>query len=248
VTINEPFIATLFLAAVFLFGGRLHVVRSPRTALSAAAGASIAYVFIHLLPELGEAGSVFVRETEHRALPLPELRIYASALVGFLGFYGLEHMVGRSRREHASREEAEEGHERWVFFVHVCGFALYGWLVSYLMVRGITDEPVSVTLYAVAMGLHFLSVDHSLLREHRAAYTQVGRFVLAGAVLAGWALAMLVEIPKPILITGFGLVSGGVVVNSMIMELPSEKDGRFWPFALGAAAYAALLLLMTPKA
>ena len=42
---------------------------------------------------------------------LPELRIYTSALVGFLIFFGLEHMVGRSRREQATEEGAEEGHE-----------------------------------------------------------------------------------------------------------------------------------------
>jgi hypothetical protein len=31
-------------------------------------------------------------------------------------------------------------------------------------------------------------------------------------------------------------------MNSLIMELPSEKDGRFRPFVLGGALYAALLL------
>jgi hypothetical protein len=238
----ESFVATLLFAAIFLFGGRMHATRSPRAALSAGAGASTAYVFVHLLPELGEAGAVFVRETANLPLPFPELRVYVSALAGFTVFYGLEHLVARSREERLP-EGPEQGHERRVFLLHIGGFTLYGGLVSYLMVRGITESPTPIALYAVAMGLHFLSADHALLREHGADYTRIGRFMLAGAVVAGWSLAMLVEIPKPILITGLGLVSGGVVVNSAIMELPSEKDGRFGPFLVGAAAYTAVLLL-----
>jgi hypothetical protein len=30
----------------------------------------------------------------------------------------------------------------------------------------------------------------------------------------------------------------------MIMELPKEKEGRFWPFCFGAVAYSVLLLLV----
>jgi hypothetical protein len=41
-----------------------------------------------------------------------------------------------------------------------------------------------------------------------------------------------------------GLNPGGVIINSMIMELPTEKEGRFWPFCLGAIAYWLLLLLI----
>ena len=55
---------------------------------------------------------------------------------------------------------------------------------------------------------------------------------------------VLVELPKPIAITLLGLVSGGVVMNSVIAELPGEKDGRFVPFCLGAAAYAVLLFFV----
>jgi hypothetical protein len=33
-------------------------------------------------------------------------------------------------------------------------------------------------------------------------------------------------------------------MNSLIAELPKEKEGRFWPFCGGAAAYAVMLLLL----
>jgi hypothetical protein len=37
-------------------------------------------------------------------------------------------------------------------------------------------------------------------------------------------------------------VSGAVIMNSLVMELPAGKDGRFLPFVAGGVVYALLLL------
>jgi hypothetical protein len=208
----DTLLAALLFATIFIFGWRLHRTRTPRAVLSLGAGATASYVFVRMLPELGEAQTAFVAASAGRALPAPELRVYTAALLGFIVFYGLENLVA--------------------------------WLVTYLMVRGISETRLPIALYAVAMGLHFIGVDHALLREHGATYMRVGRFVLAAAALAGWSVAMMTEISRAAIITSLGLISGGVVMNSMVMELPTEKDGRFWPFVVGAAAYTALLLLI----
>jgi hypothetical protein len=131
-----------------------------------------------------------------------------------------------------------------LFLLHIGGFALYGWLVSYLMIRSISETPISVLLCTLAMGLHFLAVDHALGQEHGKLYALPGRQILAAAVLAGWLCGVLAEFHKPVVLTLLGFVSGGVVMNSMIMELPSEKEGRFGFFCAGAGAYAILLLLI----
>jgi hypothetical protein len=239
----ESLAGPLVLAAIFLGGGVVHAA-SPRVALSVGAGVSTAYVFVYMLPELSQAGAAFVAATADRALPLPRLRVYGAALVGFLVFYGLENMVAasgeRKRRNEAARETLDP-----VEVVHIGGFAAYAWLVSYLMIRGVTNEPVPIVLYTVAMGLHFLGIDHSLRRDHGAAYDRYGQFVMAGAVLLGWLVAQLTAVSKPVVITGLGLVSGGVVMNSMVMELPDGQEGRFWPFALGAIGYAGLLVIVS---
>jgi len=239
----ESLAGPLVFAAIFLGGGVVHAA-SPRVALSVGAGVSTAYVFVYMLPELSQAGAAFVAATADRALPLPRLRVYGAALVGFLVFYGLENMVAasgeRKRRNEAARETLDP-----VEVVHIGGFAAYAWLVSYLMIRGVTNEPVPIVLYTVAMGLHFLGIDHSLRRDHGAAYDRYGQFVMAGAVLLGWLVAQLTAVSKPVVITGLGLVSGGVVMNSMVMELPDGQEGRFWPFALGAIGYAVLLVIVS---
>ena len=242
----ETLLAAMAFASVFLFGQRLKVRRKGwrRASVSAGAGAAVAYVFVHLLPDLGEAGRAFVQATASWTLWVAESHVYLAALAGFVVFYGLEHLVAWSRAT-APVEEPGAASDNPVFLIHIGGFAVYAAMVSYLMARGIGLAQASIALYAVAMGLHFLSVDHSLLREHAARYLWPGRYILAAAVLVGWACGVLVEVPAAIVCILMGLVSGGVIMNSMIMELPREKEGKFWPFVLGAALYAAIVLLAT---
>jgi hypothetical protein len=237
-------IAVVF-AAIFVFGQKLHFGyrTHKRSALSVAGGVAVAYVFVHLLPEMNRAGDVFVQITAHRSLPMPEFRVYLAALIGFVLFYGLENMVRWSSRS-GRREQAGYGASDPVFLLQMGGFAIYTGLISYLMVHSIDEESVPILMYGTAMGLHFFSVDLLLHHEHGRLYDTFGKWILAGAALTGWACGAWVEVPKPVAITMLGIISGGVVMNSMIMELPDEKNGRFLPFCAGAAAYSVLLFFI----
>jgi hypothetical protein len=239
----------LVFAGIFLFGSALRLggLRRHIATVSAAAGASCAYVFVQLLPELSEAGEAFVEATTHRKLPFPEYRIYVAALVGFVFFYGLEHLTSWSER--MGRKSAPGyGSGDPIYLLHIGGFAAYGWLVSYTLVRGPDRAPAFVALYALAMGLHFLSVERSLVEEHAELYRRPGRQILAGAVLAGWACGALFELSRPMILTATGFIAGSVVMNNLIAELPGDRNGRYWPFALGAVGYALLTVLMSRTA
>jgi hypothetical protein len=232
--------AILALACVYVFGKYLRI-SSPENGqrwLSAAAGASVAYVFVRALPEMGEAQEVFTRVTFDRGLPFPELHVYTAALIGFLFFYGLEHMA--SRHGAPDRVRSDEA-APLAYRLQLGGFALYSALVGYLMVH---QRTLPTLLYLIAMALHFLAVDHSLEHEYGSPYEHSGKWLLAAAILAGGLAGILTSMPEELLATLLGLNAGGVIINSMIMELPTEKEGRFWPFCLGAIAYSLLLLLI----
>jgi len=239
----ESFAGALFLAAVLWTGWRFTgtLGHGRRRIASASAGVAVAYVFIYLLPELNEAGDKFVEATRNLALPLPEYRVYVAALAGFVLMYGVEHLRKWSKSSPGVSDEAREAR---TFRLHVGGFAGYAALVSFTMAEDAARGELPVSLYCVAMGLHFLGAAGDLSLEHGPRYMKPGRQVLAAAVLTGWAVGALVPVPPVTLYTLLGLISGGVVVNSMIMELPQEKDGRFWPFVCGAGAYGIILLLL----
>ncbi len=231
--------AALLFAATFLAGGRVHpfrpLVRDHRSVVSFGAGMSAAYVFVHLLPELSEVRQQFVESVE-APLRFEGMAIYFLALVGFLVFYGLDHL-----RAHL-RESPEAARFGLSFKLHVGGFAAYAGLVSYLLVNSLGETPTDTGLYAVAIAFHFLSVEHALRREYGAAFERSGRFVLAGMCLLGWAVGLLFALPPYALALLVAFLSGAIIMNSLIMELPSEKDGRFLPFVSGGVAYGLLLL------
>jgi zinc transporter ZupT len=107
------FIAALLFAAIYIFGWRLHRARTPPAMLSLGAGATASYVFVRLLPELDEATTAFVAASAGRALPAPELRVYTSALLGFIVFYGLENLVVGARERPAPRTAVANGRIRY---------------------------------------------------------------------------------------------------------------------------------------
>lgn len=126
--------------------------------------------------------------------------------------------------------------------LHLGGLGLYVCMMGYLLVDNSGDTGTAIALYVTAIGVHFLSIDHMLRREHGTAYARHGRYFLAAAVLTGWALGELVEAGPVAVAPMVAFVSGGIIMNCMLMELPTERDGRFLPFVSGGIGYGLLLL------
>lgn len=234
-------IAAAVFALVHVASRRLRFLSdSPRSAwLSGAGGVSVAYVFLHLLPELHE-GQHALREGAGVKLASAQVEIYLVALVGLVVFYGLERMATHSRRANRERGKPDET-SAGAFAIHIGSFAIYNVLIGYLLVRG---EQSDMLLYACAMGLHFVVNDHALREHHKGRYDRFGRWLLAGSVLAGWALALRFEVPRLAVELMTAVLAGGVILNVMKEELPQERESRFWAFLAGCAAYGALLIAL----
>ncbi len=238
--ILETGAAALVFAVIFLLGGHVHplraVVRDDRSLVSFAAGGSAAYVFVYAIPELHDARRIFATSVSI-SLRFEGMAIYLVALVGFLVFYGLDHLRARLRLGTAA-----VGQDEMAFRLHIGGFAVYVWLMAYLLVNSLDETPGSTALYAVAIAGHFLALDHSLRNEHGAAYERTGRFILAGMTVLGWGVGLLFALPHYGLALLVAFISGAIIMNSAIMELPSEKDGRFLAFMAGGVVYGLILL------
>jgi hypothetical protein len=213
-------------ALVHLLGARLDFLRtSPRSIwLSVAGGVSVAYVFVHILPDL----AAHQRRVDERGfLESIESHVWLIALAGLAVFYGLERLARNGRGDSA------------VFGIHLGSFALYNFLIGYLLLH--REEGGGLAFYAAALGLHFLVNDQGLREHHGSAYHRY-RWLLAAAPLAGWALGAAFALP-PLAITAlFAFLAGGIILNVLKEELPEDRDSRFAAFAAGAAGYAALLL------
>lgn len=228
------FLAALAFAFSHLFAGELRFLEGvPRSRwLSVAGGVSVAYVFLHLLPELNEG-----QRALEAHLAFVEHRAYLVALLGLTVFYGLERAALASRQEGKGGEDAANS---GVFWLHVVSYSLYNALIGYLLLH---REEAGLLWYSVAIGLHFVVTDFGLREHHKRRYHTTGRWLLAAAVLAGWGLGLASDVSDAVITGLLAFLAGGVVLNVLKEELPEERRSRFWAFALGVLGYAALLLL-----
>jgi hypothetical protein len=245
-TIISLIIALLF-AAIFLFGGR--VAYRPghkryRRFLSFAAGIAVAYVFVDVMPALGRMRDMVMETPGGFQRVFPEYSVYLWAMAGFLAFYCLETMAAGPRQGPEHPAGSHDGAAPWQAWVHIGGFALYAWMLSYIMVWKV-HETLALCIYGAAMGMHIFPVACNLSSHYQEAYNRRGAILLALASLAGWATGMALDIPKPILVNLVAVVVGGVIVNTSISELPKGGAGPRWPFLTGALVYTALLLTLS---
>jgi hypothetical protein len=236
----EAGLAVLVFAANFLFGNHFHplrpILRDDRGMFSFAGGMAAAYVFVHVMPELHEARGLFAKSVG-RELPYEGMAIYFVALLGFLVFYALDNLRRTTRRR-----AAEKPDEQRSFRFHIGGFAVYAFMVSFLLLDSLEEAKVSLLFYTLAMAGHFLALSHTLRREYGALYDTEGRYILAAACVLGWGCALLVSPPREAIAMLTAFVSGAIIMNSMLMELPEEHGGRFLPFLLGGIVYGVILL------
>jgi zinc transporter ZupT len=234
----------LGLALIHVLAGRMRFLAvQPRSRwLSAAGGVSVAYVFVHLLPELAESDVQF-RQFGQRWAGFLEHHVYLIALAGMIVFYGLERLSKQSRRDNA-QATGEDVTPPGVFWVHISAFAAYNALIGYLLLHREISGLRSLLLFAAAMATHFLVNDFGLRRDHKYRYDRYGRWLIAATVLGGWAIGWATHIHEAAIAALFGFLAGGVLLNVLKEELPQEQQSNFWAFLLGAAGYTALLLLV----
>jgi len=214
---------------------------SRRRWVSAAAGVSVAYVFVDVLPELAAQNRAVIEAAGEAGLLFAEQRVYVLALASFVVMYGLEYMVLAARGQRSS--VVEEGVRDRIYRLHLAGFAVYSALIGYLLVERADRDIGALVIYTLAMALHFVIVNHSLNEEHGRAYRRGGHWWLAASVLVGWAAGAVSPLSEAAFARLFALLAGGVVITSLKAELPDDRKGRFWPFCLAALVFAFLLIL-----
>ena len=97
-------------------------------------------------------------------------------------------------------------------------------------------------LGVVALGLHFLGINHELWRNYQEKFDRYGRFILAAALLVGWSLGILTDFNQRVYIGMYSFVAGAIIMNVFNEELPSGSQARFWPFFVGVTGYSLLWL------
>lgn len=234
-------IAALALTATHVLAGRLNELHQlPRSRwLSAAGGVAVAYVFIHLLPELAQ-GQQVMEDSGFHPLRYLEHHAYLLALLGLASFYGLERLIKQHRSERSDNEPSHAS----VFWLHVGAFAGYNALIGYILANRDPGQTLELVWYTVAMALHFMVNDVALQHDHQGLFARRGRWILASATLVGWAFGATIELSELGVSAVTAFIAGAIILNVLKEELPGERNSRFGAFMLGSLGYSLLLLML----
>jgi len=229
-------IAVLVIATVHVSAGHLGLrQRGLRSRLlSAAAGSSMAYVFVYVLPKLSRAQSVLLASDATGPWSYLEHHAYLVALVGFLIYYGID----------LAAAGATVDTDRWLggraIAAQALGFAAYSALVGYLIAG--SGSWGALTTITVAMALHFFAADHGLHHKFAELFDRQVRWLLGAAVLAGWAIGRLWRVTPEAEALWFSFLAGCIIINAVWEELPQHGESHYGAFVGGAAAYAGVAL------
>lgn len=236
-------LVALLLAMAHIFASKIKFLQEiPRSKwLSAAGGVSVAYVFIHVLPELEEWQRIFEEESK---LSFLQHHLYLVALLGLAIFYSIERAAKLSKESERNIPKEEEDSYPGIFWLHIISFAVYNLLIGYLLIHRDQGGLISLLIFAVAMGLHFLVNDFGLYDHYKHRYTQKGRWIVSLSIITGWLIGLMTEISESRLAVIFAFIAGGIILNVLKEELPEERKSNFWAFFAGIFVYSILLVMM----
>lgn len=231
------------LAAVHLFGYRFDSLfdrLSQLRWLSFAGGVSLSYVFLHLIPELEEQ-RIEVSEHFQDVLTLHDELVYLIALGGATLFFGLHRQSSNDERR---AERIVTRVFDLTFWVSIGSFAVYNALITNAIHERAEIDLGAVLLFVIAMTMHFLVNDYGLRRRFHAAHQEVGRWVLALAILLGWMAGFMVDTGDVPFLIILAFLAGGTVIHVLSEELPAERGGSFATFLAGASIYSTVLIVL----
>jgi hypothetical protein len=210
--------------------------KQSRTFASFAGGVAVAFIFLHMLPELVEQNEPIGRlmEQYHFLTPLGDLSIFIAALAGFLIYYGLEVFAEKKRAAVSNT----------VYRLHMATFCLYNFLITYTMTLRIATGLFFSLIFIIAMSLHFMIIDRKFNRLYPGLFSHAGRFVLVGALFCGWIVSVIFD-PVNVLVVAMmtAFLSGSILLNVFREELPMANKTRYQSFLLGAVLVTIALLV-----
>lgn len=214
-----------------------HLPAKGKAFVSFAGGTAVAYVFLHMLPELVEYNEPIGRflVSSDWLTPFTELMIYIVALLGFLIYYGLELTAERYQ---------STDHDYWfVYSLHIGMFCLYNFLITYTMSLRAQLSYSATILFTFSMALHFVLTDRKFSRLYQNQFNHLGRFILILALFIGWLCSVVFD-PVNVVIAAFMLafLAGSVLLNVFREELPAAGLTSYWWFLFGSGIITVLLL------
>lgn len=231
-------VLVMALAAAHFFAYQVSRL-SPKTQdvlASFGGGAAIAYVFVHLMPELAVGGRQLSELDIHAFTPtaVREAGLFLTAMVGMVALFVLE-----------VRTEQGRFSTKASFRLHLLLFASVNALYAYTLPSLVTTGWDYALLFTLVLAAHLLLADRALARTHPSQFAHETRWVGMAALVLGLGCAYLFPpASEYVLAVGTAFLGGGLLMTTFREELPAASRARLPWFLLGLCVMAGLLLVV----
>jgi hypothetical protein len=257
-------VAVAVLAAVHIYAGYLDRWHGYGRELffSAAAGISVSYVVMQLLPELSRSDATLTPIAQ-RFLPQLDRHGYFLAVIGIIVFYANATSIARSRAKLATvavpapaadsgigndadqtAEERSNKVDRRAFITSIVLTAIFNVTVAYSLADPKDRDVQPILLFTIALALHYFVADEALHSNYQDYYHRYGRWILVGALATGWLVGSLYEVSAAILALIIAFFAGGILATDLGNELKASNGNRVWAFAIGAVGFSIMLMFV----
>jgi zinc transporter ZupT len=202
---------------------------------SVGGGAAIAYIFVHLMPELAIGGRNLteLNIAQFTPTPITEAGLFLTAMVGLVTFFVLD-----------IRTEEGRASTRTSYRIHMLSFASISAIYAYTLPSLVTTGLDYAILFTVVIGAHLLLADRALARAHPNQFAHETRWVGIAAVAIGFlASYLLPPANEYILAVATAFLGGVLLLTTFREELPSASRARVPWFLLGVSVMTVLLLI-----
>lgn len=204
---------------------------------SFAGGFAIAFVFLHMMPEL-TAGKEIISEIIQvfsNNLVLMETLTFLIALIGFTIYYGVELI--------SLRQQTPDQPKKSTYLLHMMMQAVFNFIITYTMATRIETGLFFAIIFTLSMGLHFMLTDRHMRRHFPQLFTIKSRLVFMLALIAGalvsWIVGPEIEISSSFLIA---ILAGIIMYQIFREELPNSQDSNFNSFCIGIFTMTIILI------
>ena len=208
--------------------------------VSFSAGASVAYVFIHVFPEIS------ILQQQLSGIPTHEYNghffnqpLYITALAGIC----LPYLLDTLELSYIERDKKCHTHvHQGIFGIRKFLYILYNMMLAYMIVHRHNDGVLTMKIIVMVLSMHFIVINASFKEIYPELFKKYIRwFAILGLVLGG-VLARTVKMPDFIVAYLFALIGGIITYTALKQELPKTNHRAPFHFLAGVVSVTLLIL------
>lgn len=203
---------------------------------SVGGGVAIAYVFVHLMPELSTGGKELSDQhiVPFAPTPVAEATLFLVALVGLVLYFALDVRSDEGRLSSAR-----------AYRIHLVSFAVISGLYAYTMPSLVSTGWDYAVLLTSVIFAHTLLADRALARAHPHRFNYETRWVGIVAIVLGLAAAYFLPPASDVALAfATAFLGGSLLMTTFREELPAASRARLPWFLMGTGVMTGLLLLV----